>query len=82
MKSGTLPGNPAVKYFIDDALTSQGYVLAAQKAYMKYFQAMTIRSAYTNPRTPGKMETTFWYDFAGFEETLTGAAFAGNTVGA
>jgi len=80
MKTGKLAGNPNVTYYIDDGLTSMSYVLAAQEAYMKYFQAMVIQSSYKNPRNPGQTEQRFWYDFAGFEETETGAQYKGTSV--
>ena len=78
-KTGELLGNPGVQYFIDDALTSGSYIIAGPN-YMKYFQAMVVMTSFQNVKTPGKAEQRFWYDFAGFEETQTSAAFRGLTV--
>ena len=78
-KTGTLLGNPGVTYFVDDAITAGTYSLAGPN-FMKYFQAMVVMTAFTNVKTPGKAEQRFWYDFAGFEETLEAAVFKGTSV--
>lgn len=79
-KTGELLGNPGVTYFIDDALTAATYILAAKTGYMKYFQAMTVMTSFTNVKTPGQAEQRFWYDFAGFEEANTSAVYGGLSV--
>lgn len=79
-KTGQLLGNPGVTYFIDDAITSATYILASKGAYMKHFQAMVVMTSFKNVKTPGQAEQRFWYDFAGFEETLQGAAYKGTSV--
>jgi hypothetical protein len=79
-KSGILPGNPGVTYYVDDAITAATYALAAKSGYMKHFQAMTINTEYKNPRTPGQAVQKFMYEFAGFEEANTSAVFHGESV--
>jgi len=79
-KTGTLPGNPGVTYYIDDGLTAATYVLASKPSYMKYFQAMVINTSYKNPRQAGQPEQLFWYDFAGFDEVNTSAQYKGTSV--
>lgn len=79
-KSGVLPGNPSVTYYVDEALTAATYVLAAKSAYMKKFNAMVINTTYKNPRNAGQTEQMFWYEFFGVEETESSAAYKGTSV--
>lgn len=80
--TGTLAGNPNVKYWINDSITSQSYILASVNSYMKYIQGMKIKTSFKDVRTAGQTETTFEFDFNGFFENEIGAAFHGATVGA
>jgi hypothetical protein len=81
-KSGRLIGNPGVTYYIDDALTSQSYVLAAKESYMKFLQGMILQTSVVDKTTPGQTERRFWFDFNEAEESLSAAQYKGTTVGA
>lgn len=81
-RSGRLRANPRVQYWLNDSLTSQSYVIAAQGSYMKYIQGMIIKTSWKDVRTAGQTETTFEFNYNGFFENETSAAFRGLTVGA
>lgn len=81
-KSGRLVGNPGVTYYIDDALNSQTYVLAAKESFMKLLQGMIIQSSVQDKTTPGQTERRFWFDYNDAEVSLDAAGYKGDTVGA
>lgn len=80
--TGTLVGNPQVRYYINDSLTPQSYVLAAKNSYMKHIQGMIIKTSFKDVRTAGQMETTFEFNYNGFFENEVSAVFRAITVGA
>lgn len=81
-QSGVLAANPTMKYWINDSLTSQSFVVAAINSYMKHIQGMIIKTSFKDVRTAGQQETTFEFNYNGFFEDVISAAYRGLTVGA
>jgi len=79
--TGTLTGNPQARYYINDSLVSQSYVMAAKNSYMKHIQGMIIKTSFKDVRTAGQTETTFEFNYNGFFENEILAAFRALTVG-
>lgn len=79
-KSGTLPGNPNVTYYIDDAITDAEYMLVAQESWCRGFQGAVIQTSYKNSKTPGQMEGKIYLDFNGFRVQESSAGKHGESV--
>ena len=79
-KSGILSRNRRVRWYETDDITSESYVLAKKGSYMKWLQGMIITTVFEDVRSPGAPKQKFWFDFNGFEEAETSAAYRGTTT--
>lgn len=79
-KSGKLPKNRRVTWYETDDITSESYVLARKGSYMKWLQGMVITTIFEDVRAPGAPKQKFWFDFNGFDESETTAAYRGITT--
>lgn len=73
-RTGILPKNGAVRYYINPSITDSSFILVAKNSWTDWFQGPTINVSYKNQMTPNSVEGRIIFEFNGDVEKITAAA--------
>jgi len=77
-RSGVLPANEHIKYFIDNHITSNTLTLIAKQHFIDMYDGPKVEVSYKNELTPAHMEGRILFHFNGIKKKLDSAADKNN----
>lgn len=77
-RSGKLPFNEEVTYYVDNGLTANTYAVISKNAFVDWYNGPKMSIAYKNEMTPAGVEGRILFHFNGVKLKLTGSAQKNN----
>ena len=77
-RTGKLPFNEEITYYVDNALTANTYAIISKKHFTDWYNGPKMSVAYKNEMTPAGMEGRILFHFNGTKLKLTGSAQKNN----
>lgn len=74
VRTGTMPRNPNLTYFVNNTITSKSFIVVAKYAYADFYQGPKVNVSYKNQMTPGQVEGRILLSFNGVREKIQAAA--------
>ena len=74
VRTGILPRNPNLTYFVNNSITSKTYVVVSNPSWGMFMQGPKVNVSYKNQMTPGQIEGRILFSFNGVKVKLAAAS--------